>query len=475
MSFPVISVAQMRDWEQATWAGGQTERAVVSLVGRCLAKTALRLTRAGDLILVLAGEGHNGEDARAAVEHLAERTIELLTVDNPETDLRRLQALLSLRPALIIDGLFGIGLVRPLAADWIRFIEALNGSGMSVLAVDIPSGLDADSGEPRGAAVQAAVTLTVGTPKQGLMTESAWPYVGRLEVADGIGLAGDPPASELACTAPRDFAGFPPARQVATHKGTYGHLAIIAGSPGYHGAAILAARGAQRAQPGLITVHTLEAVYHPIAAQLQAVMVAQWQPGVKLPASSSAVLLGPGLVAPEIADQMKILARGFWRDSTVPLIVDASALDWLPLDPVVRNTVRVLTPHPGEAARLLRTTIPQVQANRLNAVREISKRFGGAWVVLKGHQTLIGRATGEVFVNLSGNPHLAQGGSGDVLSGYLAGWLAQPFIRGDVLTTLRYAVWQHGAAADHLQATRPNWTIEDLVEILGNQVPALAA
>jgi len=312
----------------------------------------------------------------------------------------------------------------------------------------------------------------VGAPKQGLMKESAWRYVGRLEVADGVGLASPPPASEVVCTAAEDFRGFPPSRKVATHKGTYGHLAIIAGSPGYHGAAVLAARGAQRAQPGLITLHTLEAVYHPVAAQLQAVMVTQWQPAVKLPTSNTAVLLGPGLAAAEMPDQMKILARGFWRDSALPLVVDASALDWLPLDPVVRNTVRVLTPHPGEAARLLRSTIAQVQANRVHAVREISKRFSSAWVVLKGHQTLIGRATGEVFVNLSGNPHLAQGGSGDVLSGYIAGWLAQPEMRRDVLKTIRYAVWQHGAAADHLQATRANWTVEDLVEVLGNRLPS---
>jgi len=339
------------------------------------------------------------------------------------------------------------------------------------LAVDVPSGLDADSGQPQGAAVEAAITLTVGAPKQGLMTESAWPYVGRLEVAGEVGLKPGPPASSLYCTESGDFRGFPPTRKVATHKGSYGHLAIIAGSPGYHGAAVLAARGAQRAQPGLITLHTLDAVYHPVAAQLQAVMVAQWQPAVKLAASYTAVLLGPGLAAVEFTDQMKILARSFWRDSALPLIVDASALDWLPLDPVVRNTIRVLTPHPGEAARLLRLTIAQVQANRVNAVREISRRFGNAWVVLKGHQTLIGRGTGEVFVNLSGNPHLAQGGSGDLLSGYIAGWLAQPAMRSDVLNTLRFAVWQHGAVADQLQAARPNWTVEDLAEALGSQMP----
>lgn len=151
----------------------------------------------------------------------------------------------------------------------------------------------------------------------------------------------------------------------------------------------------------------------------------------------------------------------------VAAVVDASGLDWLPLDPVPKKALRVITPHPGEAARLLRSTPHQVQANRLNALRNMSRRYGNTWVVLKGHQTLIGRSSGDVYVNSSGNPHLAQGGSGDVLAGYLAGLLAQPDLQADPLKTIRYAVWQHGAAADRLQATRPNWVVEDLIETLG--------
>jgi NAD(P)H-hydrate epimerase len=128
----------------------------------------------------------------------------------------------------------------------------------------------------------------------------------------------------------------------------------------------------------------------------------------------------------------------------------------------------VLTPHPGEAARLLNWPVQKVQADRVNALREISKRFGDCWVILKGHQTLVGRSEGEIFVNPSGNPHLAQGGSGDLLSGFIAGLLAQPALQANVAKTLRYAVWQHGAAADQLQAARANWTIEDLADQIGN-------
>jgi NAD(P)H-hydrate epimerase len=467
MPLPVISIAQMRDWEQATWAAGQTEAEVIRRVGRCVAHRALQLTKAGDLILILAGKGNNGEDARCAREHLADRRVEVLDLTGIAADLSKLDAFLALRPALTVDGLFGIGLNRPLGPEWVSVIERVNAAGLPVLAVDVPSGLNGDTGEPQGAAIAASVTLTVGSPKTGLLREAAWPFVGRLEVAGDVGLAPCPHQSEVQWTLPEDFIGYPPARMAATHKGSYGHLAIVAGSLGYHGAAVLAARGAQRAQPGLITLHTLDAAYHSVAPQLQAVMVSAWLPEGNLPGSHNAILLGPGLAAADMPDQMKLQTRHLWRDCSMPVVVDASALDWLPLDAVPRNALRVMTPHPGEAARLLRTTPQQVQANRLIALRNVSRRFGDAWVVLKGHQTLIGRSSGEVYVNPSGNPHLAQGGSGDVLGGYLAGLLAQPALQADPLKTIRFAVWQHGAAADRLEVTRPNWVTEDLVEVVG--------
>jgi NAD(P)H-hydrate epimerase len=461
----------MRDWERATWAAGQTEAEIIRRVGKCVARRAAHLTRSGERILILAGKGHNGEDARAAREHLSDRCIEVLDVTDTAADAPKLDAALALRPALVIDGLFGIGLDRPLSPGWAKLIERVNETRLPVLAVDVPSGLNADTGEPQGAAIHAAVTLTVGAPKTGMLRGTAWPFVGRLEVAADVGLVPCPHPGELQWTLPEDFVGYPPARPVATHKGSYGHLAIVAGSLGYHGAAVLAARGALRAQPGLITLHTMETVYHAVASQLQAVMVTTWQPGAKLAGAQDAILLGPGLAADDLPDAMQMQARHLWRDATVPVIADAGALDWLPLDSVPRNAVRVITPHPGEAARLLRTTPQQVQADRLTALRNVSRRFGNTWVVLKGHQTLIGRSSGNVYVNSSGNAHLAQGGSGDVLAGYLAGLLVQPHLRADAVQTIRYAVWQHGATADHLQAARRNWIIGDLVEALGAQEP----
>jgi len=366
-----------------------------------------------------------------------------------------------------VDGLFGIGLSRPLDGPWKKIISTVNQSKIPVLAVDVPSGLNADTGEPQGAAIKAAVTLTVGAPKIGMLRQSAWRFVGRLEVAEDVGLIPCPLKGELNWMLPGDFAGFPPRRGVAGHKGSYGHLAIIAGSFGFHGAAVLAARAAQRAQPGLVTLFTQEITYRPVAEQLQAVMVNVWKPGTKLAESTSAILMGPGLAAPDIAKKMKMPTQNLWRGSKLPLIVDASALDWLVPHTLPKNRIRVVTPHPGEAARMLGKTVPQIQADRPQALRKISRRFGNCWVVLKGHQTLVGRSTGEIFVNSSGNPHLAQGGSGDALAGFIAGLLAQPALQADIGKTLRYAVWQHGATADALEVARKNWVVEDLVADLG--------
>ena len=469
MAIPVISIAQMREWERATWAAGNTEAQVIRRVGNRVADYAMRMTRSSDLVLILAGKGHNGDDARCAREGLASRHVEVFNVTNPADDLPKLEHFLAQRPALVVDGLFGIGVNRPLSAEWVEFIERINKAGAPVLAVDVPSGLNADTGQPQGGAVQATVTLTVGAPKIGMLQEPAWPFVGRLEVAGDVGLVACPLKSDVNWTCPRDFAGFPPPRPAATHKGSYGHLAIVAGSPGYHGAAVLAARGAQRAQPGLITLHTLPSVYSPVAAQLQAVMVSPWRPQAKLTGPWSAILLGPGLKAAQPVGKLKLLLRHVWQGSPLPVVVDASALDWLPAGKVPKDALRVITPHPGEAARLMRCTVHEVQANRLDALRALSKRFGNAWVVLKGHQTLIGRSTGDVYVNPSGNPHLAQGGSGDVLGGYIAGLLAQPRLHADPLMAIRYAVWQHGAAADRLQTTSLNWVVEDIIPLLGNQ------
>jgi len=468
MAVPILSVAQMRDWEQATWAAGRTEEEVISRVGHIVADRGAQMTRPADLVLVLAGKGHNGDDVRHASQNLKDREVYLINVTDPEAARADLLTQLSLQPALIIDGLFGIGLKRPLDANWVRLIEEVNGSKVPVLAVDVPSGLNGDTGQPEGAAIRATVTLTLGSPKRGLLASSAWPFVGRLEVAAAIGLVPCRHRSDVKWTLPDDFIGYPPPRPAAAHKGTFGHVAIIAGSLGYHGAGVLCARGAVRAQPGLVTVFTSENIYGPIAGQLQAAMVHIWRSGAGLPDSVTALVVGPGLVKPDFLPELKKEVSRFWQNLPLPMVVDANALDWLPRGATHSGHLRVITPHPGEAARILALRPDNVQKNRIEATRELSRRYGDCWVVLKGHQTCIGASTGELFINSSGNPFLAQGGSGDVLAGFLGGLLADPAVRKDLSLPLRYGVWQHGAAADCLSARRHNWGVMDLLEEIGN-------
>jgi len=510
MPVPVLTVAQMRAWEQATWAAGVTEAEVIARVGEQVARKVRELAPPGATVLLLTGKGNNGKDVQAAVPHLADRVIEQLPVTDPAVAVAMLATFLNPRPALIVDGLFGIGLNRPLSPEWCRLIEAVNASGAPVLAVDVPSGLDADSGGHFGAAIRATVTLTVGAPKRGLMAEQAWEYVGRLEVAADVGLLPDPTTvvgrqtgfSEAdgwkfmeAWTLPEDFTVFPPPRPVASHKGTFGHAVIVAGSLGYHGAAVLAARAAGAARPGLVTVITSPAAYPSVAAQLAFAMVRPWTEPLEFPAKMTALLVGPGLAGADVPEWLRRQTLTWWRELPVPVIADASALDWLGAEtrrlfdparaeelkaptahweegvewtrrPKANGAQRIITPHPGEAERWLANVGLSESSGR--AQQLMSLTVGNIRAVLKGHLTLVGGNDCPAFYNSTGNPGLAQGGSGDVLAGFITGLFAQPHLQREGLRTLRYAVWEHGRAADRLEARRRNWTAEDLALELGH-------
>ena len=448
-------------------ATGQTEVEVIRRVGRAVAYHARLLTTSDDLILILAGKGHNGDDARGARTFLLDRRTDLLDVKDPAADLPHLESLLSLRPALVIDGLFGIGINRPLDGAWIRFIERLNAAAIPTLAVDVPSGLNGDTGEPQGAAVNATVTLTVGAPKIGFLRNVAWPHVGRLEVTADVGLI--PARSRANCNG-RSPRILPDIRLPAPWPAIRAPLVISRSSPAardFMERPVLASRGAQRARPGLITVFPHESAYAPVAAQLQAVMAQPWTDAGQFGDKFDAILAGPGLASPEVPEAMKACIRNLWRDFPGPMVVDASALAWLEPGAEKINAVRLITPHPGEAARMLSIPTAEVQANRAESLRQLSRRYGGCSVVLKGHQTLVGGAEGELFVNPSGSPDLAQGGSGDLLGGYLGGLLAHAALQSDAARTIRYGVWRHGLAADWLSRARPNWVVEDLAERIG--------
>ena len=329
MSLPVITVEQMRRWEAATWETGKTEAEVIAQVGRIVARRALELTQPGDTILLIAGKGHNGDDVRAMTNHLPERDVSLLSIADPAKTLPNLATSLEPRPALVVDGLFGIGLNRVLDADWMQVISQLNANRLRVLSLDVPSGVDAATGVIQGAAIRAEETLTLGAPKTGLLHSAAVDYVGRLTVAPEIGLVPRTATSELQLGQAEDFIGFPPPRPAGGHKSTFGHVGIMAGSLGYHGAAVLAARGATRAQPGLVTLLTPEEVFVPVASQLQSVMVQPLVPGEITIKSITTLLVGPGMASDRLPDDLKTTADSMWHESSVPMVVDASAHDWL--------------------------------------------------------------------------------------------------------------------------------------------------
>ena len=189
MALPVITVEQMRRWEAATWESGKTEEEIIAQVGEVVANRAMELPRPGDAILLLAGKGHNGDDVRAMGGHLPGREVSLLSVTDPAKTRQKLPLDLDPAPALVVDGLFGIGLNRPLDADWMQVIAQVNAKRLRVLSVDTPSGIDATTGEVQGAAIRAEETLTLGAAKLGLLKPSASEFVGRLRVARDIGLA----------------------------------------------------------------------------------------------------------------------------------------------------------------------------------------------------------------------------------------------------------------------------------------------
>lgn len=466
MPIPVISVEKMREWENATWSAGVSQADVIRRAGGAVARYAELMTNDGDAILVIAGKGHNGDDACQAGAQLKNRHIDVIRILDPQTAEDQIASAIRYNYKLIIDGIFGIGLNRALDEQWVRIIKTVNRFKSPILAVDVPSGLNAQTGESMGEVVNATATVTLGAPKIGMFKVTAQKHIGRLYVAPDIGLIPYELKSDIYWTIDSDFEGYPPVRNVTGHKGTYGHLTIIGGSLGYHGAAVLAARGAQRAQPGLITLFTSPEVYNPIASQLASVMVHPFDVDLALPGNTTAVVAGMGLASKKLSQEMIKFVIKLWEEFPSPVCIDASALDWLPKGNIKTSAARVTTPHPGEAARMLGVSTTEVLEDRVTALRKLSELYGGCWVVLKGHQTLIGKCDSPVYINSTGNPYLAQGGAGDILAGFIGGLIAQPILQKDILTTLRYAVWKHGQAADRLQEISPGWTIEELTNML---------
>ncbi len=470
-TIPVLTPAGMRAWERATWAAGVREEDVIARVGDRVAAAALRLGGAGPFLL-LAGKGHNGDDVRAAARALRGRDVTLVEIGDPALALPGVASALGRRPSLVVDGLFGTGLNRPLSGDWARLAGLLNSARARVLAVDVPSGLNALDGTSWGAVVRADETMAVGGVKTGLLASAATPWVGRVSVAEDVGLvpwegAGIPDGEIAGEWGGCEPEGWVPMRERDVHKGRMGHVMVLGGSVGYHGAEVMAVRGALGANPGLVTAWTHPGCYVPVAAQLASAMVWPWDAVREVPWGVTCVVVGPGMAGEGVAEAWRDRVRGWWDGCPATMVVDASALEWIGPGKVRAVAPRVITPHPGEAARLLGMTAAAVQADRSGAWRRLAGMFEGAWVVLKGHGTIVGRAGGRPWWNSTGNPWLAQGGSGDVLAGYLGGLLAQPCLVEDAGRTVRHGVREHGAAADRLQARGTGWTTEDLAREVG--------
>jgi ADP-dependent NAD(P)H-hydrate dehydratase / NAD(P)H-hydrate epimerase len=445
---------------------------------------------AGRTITILVGPGNNGGDGLVIARHLhqqhARPHVLLLSVPDKFTgdaavNLAVVQKLgLPLRQFspgdssemvrgllrhswLVVDAIFGTGLKREVSGHFAEVIELLNQLHLPVAAVDIPSGLNADTGQPLGVCVQASMTATFAHAKPGLTVHPGRGLAGRLQVID-IGI---PPeaahqaaiSTELLTAA--TLGAWLPERQASSHKGTFGHLLVVAGSEGKTGAAILCAQGAMRSGAGLVTLCVPAAVNSIFETCLTEAMtlplpssgkghlsIADYEKIFEATRGKQAVAVGPGLgTAPETAEMVLRL----YRQCQEPMVIDADGLNILAGEPAVLASPpgpRLLTPHPGEMSRLTGLATKAIQADRL-AVASTFAREKGVFLVLKGADSVIAAPDGRLAVNPTGNPGMASGGMGDVLTGIIGGLLAQGLTPWQAACLGTYA---HGAAGDRLAA-----------------------
>ena len=389
---------------------------------------------------------------------------------------------------LIVDAIVGTGFHGPVSGLLETVIADVNGLGVPIVAIDIPSGVSADSHDVEGDAIEASMTVTLGAPKVPLILPPADAYGGDLVIAD-IGIPAsvidelDGPWLEL-LTRER-MRELVPARAADSHKGDFGRVLVVAGSVGRTGAAHLAAVGALRSGAGLVTIATARSALATIAAMMPEYMTEPLEEtsGGRLDFSAAdrvldlnadVIALGPGIGQdPSTAAFVQAIVER----SGVPLVLDADALNAFDGDPdrlVGRDGVDVIiTPHPGEMARLLNVSIEQVQSDRVEHAREFAASHR-VHVVLKGHRTIIAGPEGRTFVNLTGNAGMATGGTGDLLTGMIAAWFAQLL---DAEAACKLAVYLHGSAGDLAEADEGELALlpTDVAAHLGDAVLELTA
>ncbi|HZI09216.1 MAG TPA: NAD(P)H-hydrate dehydratase [Myxococcus sp.] len=483
----VLTAAQMRQAEQAAEAHhGMPSALLMENAGRALAEVARGEAGPGGRFTVVCGPGNNGGDGLVAARFLLQggARVAVALVGNAEKltpeARRNLSALQGFRvvpqslaslPELgagdvVVDALFGTGLSRAPAGEFAEAIEAIarwRGAGAKVVAADVPSGLQSDTGAPFSPCVRADVTVAFGFLKPGQVLEPGASLCGRVRRVDiGLGEASLPELAEpMLLVEEADARGTLPVRKSSGHKGTYGHVLVVAGSRGKTGAAALVAKAALRSGAGLVTVvargdaldviqaHSAEIMGTPLEGSgplglgdLDALVVAA--------EGKDALVMGPGIPrGPETG----ALIRELLSRLEVPTVLDADALNAVAEDLSVLRRAKgpvVLTPHPGEMARLTGRTTKDVQASRVQVARNLASMFE-VTVVLKGDRTLTADKDERVFINTTGNPGMATGGSGDVLAGVCGALLAQGIALPDAAWT---AVYAHGLAGDLVAARR---------------------
>lgn len=434
--------------------------------GRAAAEEAVRLTtdRSGP-VLIVCGPGNNGGDGFVMARRLlqAKRSAVVAYADDPaklppdgriaydawlEAGGTINQTLPEPPPegwSLIVDAIFGIGLQRPVTGRYAQWIDTLNALPYPRMAIDLPSGLNADTGEAMGAVFKAAHTLTFIALKPGLLTLEGIDHAGalivrRIDIEPEHLLA---PDGYL--VSPALFRTHLKPRPYNSHKGSYGEVGIIGGATGMAGAALLAARAALKLGAGRIFVGCLDENLPPVDFQQPELMLRQ---PVEVLQQSSALAIGPGLGSSVSAVDFVKQAL----ETNLPLVLDADALNIVAHNPLLhsrltqRQAPTVMTPHPAEAARLLVSSVAEVQADRVGAARTLAHRHN-AHVVLKGCGSIIATPEGGWFINRSGHPGMATAGMGDVLTGLVVSLLAQHWPVPDALIA---ATHLHGAAADRL-------------------------
>ncbi len=441
-------------------------------------------------VLVVAGKGNNGGDGYVVARTLADRGWQVITLvlAAPEdisgdaavmlkvleqcdqdivfaADARQLQqAFAAQTPALIVDAVFGTGLKADVQGLPAEAIELVNQAAAPVVAIDIPSGIDASTGRVCGCVVKADLTVSFDHAKIGHISQPGARYIGNLEVVDiGIPLGKRPAevtprAWMIDITAAR---GLLPVRPAFGHKGHFGHLLVVAGSTGKTGAAALSGDAAVRSGCGLVTVavpaslHGImeikltEAMTLPLSDEGGCLCFAAYAQIVRQADSCQALALGPGLGQ---SDDLRRLVRELVCSVQQPVIVDADGLNLLAgqLECLVerRGNPLILTPHPGEMARLTGLSVAEIEADRYRVARDFACRYQVV-LLLKGARTLVAAPDGRVHIHITGNSGLSSGGSGDVLTGIIGGLLAQglgPFAAASL------AAWWHGRAAEQIAA-----------------------